>query len=39
VHVQIVNFSLQGVNDSEFRAMCDRIAPEFAKLSAMISKT
>jgi hypothetical protein len=39
VHIQIVNFNLNGMSDSEFRAMSDHLAPTFASVPGLISKT
>jgi len=39
VHVQIVNFNLNGMSDSEFRAMSDQLAPTFAAVPGLVSKT
>lgn len=38
MHVQIVNFQLQGIDESGFRAMCDELAPAFAALPGLIAK-
>ena len=39
MHIQIVNFHLAGIGDEEFRAMSDQLAPAFAKVPGLISKT
>jgi len=39
VHIQIVNFNLNGMSDSEFRAMSDQLAPTFAAVPGLVSKT
>src|SRR5689334_15628293 len=39
MHIQIVNFHLAGIGDQEFRAMSDHLAPAFAEVAGLISKT
>src|SRR5262245_45815887 len=39
MHVQIVNFHLAGMTEEEFRAMSDHLAPAFAEVPGLISKT
>jgi heme-degrading monooxygenase HmoA len=39
VHVQIVNFGLKGLSDEDYRAHCGAMAPAFAHLPGLISKT
>ena len=39
MHIQIVNFHLAGIGDQEFRAMSDQLAPVFAVVPGLISKT
>ena len=39
MHVLIVNFNLKGMSDAEFRGMSDELAPVFAGLPGLISKT
>ena len=39
MHIQIVNFHLTGIGDQEFRAMSDQLAPAFAEVPGLISKT
>ena len=39
MHIQIVNFHLTGIGDEAFRAMSDQLAPAFAKVPGLISKT
>src|SRR5262249_27004820 len=39
MHVQIVNFHLAGITEEEFRAMSDHLAPAFAEVPGLISKT
>jgi heme-degrading monooxygenase HmoA len=38
MHIQIINFHLRGVSESDFRADCDRVAPAFAEVPGLISK-
>ena len=38
MHVQIVNFQLDGITEEEFRAMCDEVAPAFAELPGLMAK-
>jgi heme-degrading monooxygenase HmoA len=38
MHIQIVNFHLEGPSEGEFRAKCDEIAPLYAELPGLISK-
>ncbi len=38
MHVQIVNFQLQGIDEAGFRAMCDELAPAFAAFPGLIAK-
>lgn len=39
MHVLIVNFHLAGITREEFQAMSDHLAPAFAKLPGLVSKT
>ncbi len=39
MHVQIVNFGLKGLADEDYRAHCGAMAPAFAHLPGLISKT
>jgi heme-degrading monooxygenase HmoA len=39
MHVQIVSFHLKGMTEAEFRAMSDQLAPTFASVPGLISKT
>jgi heme-degrading monooxygenase HmoA len=38
MHVQIINFHLKGVNEADYRAHCDEVAPAFAEVPGLISK-
>jgi hypothetical protein len=39
VHVQIITFNLKGLSDGDYRAHCEAIAPAFAQLPGLVSKT
>lgn len=39
MHVQIVNFGLKGLADGDYRANSEAMAPAFAHLSGLVSKT
>jgi quinol monooxygenase YgiN len=39
MHVQIVKFHLEAMTDREYRDVCDRLAPAFAALPGLVSKT
>ena len=38
MHVQIINFRLTGISESEYLALCDDLAPAFAALPGLQSK-
>jgi heme-degrading monooxygenase HmoA len=38
MHVQIVNFHLEGVSEADFLAHADEVAPVFAEVPGLISK-
>jgi hypothetical protein len=38
MHIQVVNFNLQGMSGAEYRNLCDELAPVFAEMSGLISK-
>jgi quinol monooxygenase YgiN len=38
MHIQIVNFNLKDMTDTEFRSMADEAAPAFASVPGLISK-
>ena len=38
MHVQIVEFELQGVAGGEYEALCEELAPSFAQLPGLITK-
>ena len=39
MHIQIVTFHLRDLDDSEYREICDHLAPTFAAVSGLVSKT
>ena len=38
MHVQVVNFHLQGIDEAGFAEMCDGLAPAFRDVPGMLSK-
>ena len=38
MHVQVINFNLEGINRTEYEAICDELARAFAALPGLISK-
>lgn len=38
MHIQIVTFNLNGVSDSDYRGLCDQLAPAIAEAPGLISK-
>jgi heme-degrading monooxygenase HmoA len=38
MHIQVVNFNLEGMGEKEFLKMCDELAPVFANIPGLISK-
>jgi hypothetical protein len=38
VHIQIVNFHLNGIDDAEYRQACHQEAPTFAAIPGLLSK-
>jgi hypothetical protein len=38
VHIQVVNFNLNGMTGAEYRNLCDGLAPVFAEMPGLISK-
>lgn len=39
MHVQIITFGLKELGDEEYRSHCEAIAPAFAQLPGLVSKT
>jgi Putative mono-oxygenase ydhR len=38
MHIQVVNFHLQGLSDADYRTACDGWAPAFASVPGLVSK-
>jgi quinol monooxygenase YgiN len=38
MHVQIINFQLKGMTDTEYRKVCDDLAPAFASVPGLMAK-
>jgi hypothetical protein len=38
MHAQVVNFRLKGIDDAEFRALCDGLASQFKDIPGMQAK-
>ena len=38
MHVQIINFQLKGVSESDYVNLCDTLAPGFAAVPGLVSK-
>jgi len=38
VHIQIINFHLKDLSETEYSAHCDELAPAFAEVPGLISK-
>jgi hypothetical protein len=39
VHVLVVNFRLDGIDEAQYRAICDELAPAFAEVEGLEAKT
>jgi heme-degrading monooxygenase HmoA len=39
VHIQIVNFRLEGMSGEDYRGLAEAMAPAFANLPGLVSKT
>ena len=39
MHVLIINFNLEGITEEQYRGLCDELAPKFAALPGLESKT
>jgi hypothetical protein len=39
MHIQIVNFRLEGMGEEDYRGIAEAIAPAFANLPGLVSKT
>ena len=38
MHIQIINFNLEGVTEEAYRDLCDQLAPNFGDLPGLVSK-
>lgn len=38
MHIQIINFELNGITEEQYVGMCEQLAPDFAALPGLISK-
>lgn len=38
MHIQVVNFNLNGVDEAGYRALCDQLAPAFAVMPGLLAK-
>ena len=38
MHIQVINFNLDGITRAEYEAVCDELAAAFAALPGLISK-
>jgi len=38
MHIQVINFNLEGITRAEYEAVCDELAEAFAALPGLISK-
>ena len=38
MHIQIVNFSLDGLDPADYEKHCERVAPDFAAMPGLIAK-
>ncbi len=38
MHIQIINFQLQGVSEEQYAGLCDELAPAFAALPGLVRK-
>ena len=39
MHIQIINFRLEGMSEEDYRKLTETIAPAFANLPGLVSKT
>ncbi len=39
MHIQIINFRLEGISEEDYRRLTESIAPAFANLPGLVSKT
>ena len=38
MHIQVINFNLEGINRAEYEVVCEELAGAFAALPGLISK-
>jgi len=38
MHIQIINFRLKDMSETDYRAQCDEVAPAFAEVPGLVSK-
>ena len=38
MEILVINFSLEGMTEAEYRKMCDEVAPAFAAVPGLVSK-
>jgi hypothetical protein len=38
VEILVINFSLEGMTEAEYRTLCDEVAPAFAAVPGLVSK-
>ena len=38
MHIQVINFNLEGINRTQYEAVCDELAGAFTALPGLISK-
>lgn len=38
MHIQVINFRLRGLSESDYRTLCDQLAPSFRDVPGLISK-
>jgi heme-degrading monooxygenase HmoA len=38
MHIQVINFRLRGISDSDYRTLCDQLAPSFRDVPGLVSK-
>ena len=38
MHIQVINFNLDGIGRAEYEAVCDELAEAFAQLPGLVSK-
>jgi heme-degrading monooxygenase HmoA len=38
MHIQVINFHLENLDDAAYRVLCDEVAPAFAEVPGLLSK-